>query len=278
MKYFLLIITCIATLSQAMETTLPKKTKRGALIAIEGIDGSGKSTLAKHLFNALEEKYRYLTHIVLTKEPGDTEVGKKIREIVQFQRKPLHPVTEYLLFAADRTEHFNKVIIPALQSNSIVISDRLADSSLAYQGYGRRIDKDKIRETNKWAMQHTKPDLTIFVKVPLEVAIERIQKRNEDFSTFEKASFLADVKSGFEEIYGSYTNSILFEQLEKSLQEFCVQKSGDCVNLTTFDGTDFEKIHGKCIGLMTVDGTENEETVARKTIVAVEQWIENHCQ
>jgi len=276
-KYFLLLTSLIAIhFSHAMELAISEKMKRGALIAIEGIDGSGKSTLAQHLYTALKEKYLY-SNVLLTKEPGDTEAGKKIREIVvQAQEKPLNPVAEFLLFAADRAEHFDKVIKPALNTNSIIISDRLADSSLAYQGYGKGIDKDNIRKINRWAMQDITPDLTIFVNVPVEIAIERIQKRNEAFSVFEKAPFLKDVERGFKEMYSHFMNSTEFAQFNKTMQKILTDY-GKRVNLTTFDGQDFEKIHGKYIRLMTVDGTEKEEDVARKTIIAVKQWIENHC-
>jgi len=275
MKYIALLTSIVFIHSYAMETTHNNQFKRGALIAIEGIDGSGKSTLAQHLYKALKQKYN---SVILTKEPGDTEVGKEIREIVQQQTEPLNPKTEFLLFAADRAEHFSKVIIPALEKKSIIISDRLADSSMAYQGYGRDLNKNIIRQTNEWAMYGTQPNLTIFVKVPVKIALERIAKRNENRSAFEKKPLLKKVANGFEEIYKPYIKNTDFETIAKSFQKDLIKVNGNCVNLVIVDDVDFEEIHGNCIRLITVDGRESEEIVAQKTITAVERWIENHCK
>src|SRR3972149_5899470 len=123
------------------------------LITLEGIDGSGKSTLAKKMADTLH-------NVVLTKEPGGSALGKKLREILQMQPVPITPIAEFLLFAADRAQHFDEVVIPALEQNKIVISDRMADSSLVYQGYGRGINMENIKLVNKWVMQDITPDIT----------------------------------------------------------------------------------------------------------------------
>src|SRR5690606_1203285 len=167
---------------------------KGLLIAIEGIDGSGKSTLAHNLFTLLHSK-QY--SVLLTKEPGDTALGKKIRELVQTQTIPLATKSEYLLFAADRAQHFSELIIPALTQKKIIISDRLSDSSLAYQGYGRGLELERLHQINQWAMNDTTPNLTIFVRVPVDTALERVTKRSE-LSVFEKKHFLEKVANGFE--------------------------------------------------------------------------------
>jgi dTMP kinase len=175
---------------------MPMLTK-GLLIAIEGIDGSGKSTLARNLFTLLHDKqYKAL----LTKEPGDTQLGKKIRELVQTQTIPLSPVAEYLLFAADRAQHFTEMIIPALTDKKIILSDRLSDSSLAYQGYGRDLELSQLQSINSWAMNNIVPDLTIFVRVPVANALERVTNRGT-LSAFEKIAFLDKVANGFEMLY-----------------------------------------------------------------------------
>lgn len=282
MKYMMISATLmLSIISHAMET---EKTQlsRGVLIAIEGIDGSGKSTLARHLYDALQEKY---AHVQLTKEPGDTEVGKKIREIVQTQTIPLDPLAEFLLFAADRTEHFSQMIIPHLKENYIIISDRLADSSLAYQGYGRGLDKDMIKSINARAMHNRQPDLTIFVKIPVETALERIQKRNEAVSAFEKKSFLKKVAAGFEEIYEKYYSSEDFKtQLRKEAQQLYIKSlesprktalaaSAKKFNLTTLNPTEFETIPAKHVKLITVDGAQPETEIADSTIAVVNEWI-----
>ena len=111
--------------------------KHGILIAVEGIDGSGKSSFAKNLTEF------FTSHDIatcLTKQPGGTPLGKQLRHILQTQSVPLCSKAEYLLFAADRAQHMHEVIAPALQEKKIVISDRLADSSIIYQGYGRGLE------------------------------------------------------------------------------------------------------------------------------------------
>jgi len=180
---------------------------KGLLIAIEGIDGSGKSTLAHNLFTLLHSK-QY--SVLLTKEPGDTALGKKIRELVQTQTIPLATKSEYLLFAADRAQHFSELIIPALTQKKIIISDRLSDSSLAYQGYGRGLELERLHQINQWAMNDTTPNLTIFVRVPVDTALERVTKRSE-LSVFEKKHFLEKVANGFEMLYKNRTNVIIVD-------------------------------------------------------------------
>lgn len=281
MKY--LVITAVMILSSISFTMEPSHTplQRGILIAIEGIDGSGKSTLARHLYTALEKKY---TNVSLTKEPGDTPVGQKIRELVQTQITPLDAKTEYLLFAADRAEHFAHVIKPLLEQKHIIISDRLADSSLAYQGYGRNLDNDMIQLTNQWAMNNRKPDLTIFVKIPVKIALERIQKRNETISTFEKESFLQTVATGFEKIYENYCTIDRFEKFSKFNQEHYIrllkQKRNSLAypattefNLTTLDPEKFKLCPAKYVKLITIDGTKSETEIADKTVAIVDEWI-----
>jgi len=184
---------------------------RGILIAIEGIDGSGKSTLAKNVSLSLEQQG---FNTILTKEPGDSELGKEIRTLVQTQNIPISPRAQYLLFAADRAQHFIEVIIPALKENAIIISDRLSDSSLAYQGYGNGLDLAMVNSINAWSMHTIIPDLTIFVRVPVEIALERCNKRGT-LSAYEKRKdFLYKVADGFEELYKNRTDVIIVDGTE----------------------------------------------------------------
>ena len=124
-------------------------THPGYFVSIEGIDGCGKTTLAQRL-------QAMLTHaghqVLLTKEPGGSELGKSLRAILQTQEMPIGGKAEFLLFAADRAQHFEKIIIPALREGKVVITDRCADSSLAYQGYGHNLDRTIITTVNNWAM------------------------------------------------------------------------------------------------------------------------------
>ena len=177
-----------------------KNLQHGILIALEGIDGSGKTTLAQFLATQLMHAGY---SVVLTKEPGGTEFGKQMRSIVQNRTTLLTPETEFLLFAADRAQHIHDVVKPALEKNCIVISDRMADSSLAYQGYGRGVDSAMIKNINHWVMAGTKPDLLLYIDLDVETAFNRIMQRKELLTDFEKEkkSFFERVVAGFEEIF-----------------------------------------------------------------------------
>jgi len=199
---------------------------KGILVAIEGIDGSGKSTLVRNLYSALEKLKFPVIH---TKEPGGSALGKQLRTILQTQTMPVSPQAEYLLFAADRAQHFDEVIIPNLEQNNIILSDRMSDSSLVYQGYGRGLDLYMIRRINRWVMKDIKPDLTIYVSISLEVACERIQKRKETLTTFEREhiSFLEKLIFGFETIYKDQKNVILIDGNQKP--EIITQQALDII-------------------------------------------------
>jgi len=202
--------------------------KSGILIAIEGIDGSGKSTLAKNISLLLEQQG---FNTLLTKEPGDSELGKEIRELVCAQNVPISPMAQYLLFAADRAQHFTELIIPALAKNALIICDRLADSSLAYQSYGNGVDMEMVKSINAWSMQNIIPDLTIFVSVPVETALERCGKRGS-LSAYEKKDFLQRVADGFEEIYKNRDNVIIVDGTEspENLNQIVINKMKEWLN------------------------------------------------
>lgn len=183
---------------------------RGILVAIEGIDGSGKSTLAKNLYALLTQQG---CSTVLTKEPGGTQLGKQLRTILQEKNVPVCQKAEYLLFATDRAQHFEELIIPALQNKKIVISDRMADSSLAYQGFGRGLDLNMISTINAWAMQNIKPNITFYVEISVETAIERIIARNEKLTSFEKENreFMERIINGFSAIFKKRTDVVYLD-------------------------------------------------------------------
>ncbi|HLE76609.1 MAG TPA: dTMP kinase, partial [Gammaproteobacteria bacterium] len=179
------------------------------LICIEGIDGSGKSTLAKQLAALLQKDGRT---VVLTKEPGGSALGKQLRTILQTQPVPINPISEFLLFAADRAQHVKEVIKPALAQGAIVITDRMGDSSLVYQGYGRGIDTTMIQTVNAWALQGIAPDLTLYVKIDGTTAAQRIKKRGA-LSAFEKEQndFTERLIAGFNELYRNRTDVITLD-------------------------------------------------------------------
>lgn len=169
------------------------------LITLEGIDGSGKTAAAGALYAHLAKNY----HVILTKEPGGTDLGKHLRSLLQQRNCPVSSHAELLLFAADRAQHFHERVLPALQSGTIVISDRMADSSRAYQGFGRGLDDAWIDRLSRWAMQDRMPDVTVYLKLPYEIARQRLQKRNEEVTAFEqeRAAFFERVIAGFDELF-----------------------------------------------------------------------------
>ena len=140
-------------------------------ITLEGIEGSGKSTqlrkLAEQIPNALA-----------TKEPGGTPTADRIRAILLDTRATIDPVAELFLFAASRRQHVMEVIRPALAAGRVVLCDRFTDATLAYQGFGRRLDLDRLRWLNDWATDSLRPVLTLIFDLPEEVGLQRARSRN----------------------------------------------------------------------------------------------------
>jgi len=162
-------------------------------VTFEGIDGSGKSTQAKILKEKLEESgYK----VILTKEPGGTPFGELIRNILL--NFDMDPYSEFLLFASDRRHHVKNLIIPKLKEGFIVISDRFHDSSVAYQGYGRRVPLDFISKVHKEILEGIEPDVTILVDVPVSIGINRLKSKDR----IEKmgVNFLENVRKGYFEL------------------------------------------------------------------------------
>jgi len=150
-------------------------------ISFEGIEGSGKSTLLRNL-----QKY-YLKkdiEILFTKEPGGTDLGKDIRDILLNPTSLISPEAELLLLMADRIEHVKTRINPNLKKNKIIFCDRYIDSTIAYQGKGRNLSEDKIKELIN-ILNLPIPDLTILLDLPVEDGLLRANKRNE-LDRFEK--------------------------------------------------------------------------------------------
>ncbi|MFD7885218.1 dTMP kinase [Streptomyces bauhiniae] len=166
----------------------------GFFISLEGGDGAGKSTQAE----ALAEWIRAKGHeVVLTREPGATPVGKRLRSILlDVSEAGLSHRAEALLYAADRAEHVDTVVRPALERGAVVISDRYIDSSVAYQGAGRDLSPTEIARINRWATGGLVPHLTVLLDVPPEVARERFTEAPDRLES-EPAEFHARVRSGF---------------------------------------------------------------------------------
>lgn len=200
--------------------------ENGILIALEGIDGSGKTTLAKNLASMLQKSGH---ETVLTKEPGDTPVGKTIRLIINESKEDIVPVTEFLLFSADRAQHIQQVVKPALNAGKIVISDRMADSSLAYQGYGRGLDLNFIKTVTKCVMSNVEPDLIIYLALDFSTAIKRIMSGRQHLTRFEKEEqeFYKNIINGFEQIFKERQNVLKLDASQD--KETLAQKAFDNV-------------------------------------------------
>jgi dTMP kinase len=146
----------------------------GVFIAFEGADASGKSTQ----IGLLADRLRSLGHqVVATREPGGTAVGKRIRALVldhSDEGAVLSPRAEALLMAADRAQHVAEVVRPALAQGSVVLADRYLGSSIAYQGVGRGLGVAPIEQLSMWATEDLVPTLTVVIKVPVEVSLDRL--------------------------------------------------------------------------------------------------------
>ena len=161
--------------------------KKGLFITVEGVDGAGKSTAMAWL----AEQIAAQRTTVLTREPGGTPLGERLRELLLHEEMDLE--TETLLMFAARLEHIAQVIVPALARGEVVISDRFTDATFAYQGGGRGVSWDKIVQLEQWVQGDLQPDFTLLFDVPLEVARARITQRaaqtQEALDKFEQESF-----------------------------------------------------------------------------------------
>jgi len=144
-------------------------------ITFEGIEGSGKTTQIKLLVAVLQAKGY---DCVATREPGATRIGEKIRAILlDSNHTAMLPITELLLYEADRAQHVREVIEPALAANKIVVSDRFFDATTVYQGYARRYDLKVIEQVHRMVVGRLKPDLTILLDLPVELGLKRAWQR-----------------------------------------------------------------------------------------------------
>lgn len=169
--------------------------KRGLFITFEGLDASGKSTQIAELEKWLDEKG---LSPVVTREPGGTALGEKIRELLlDKSNADMLPVTEAYLYAASRAQHVREKILPALEEGRIVISDRYLDSSIAYQGWGRELG-DEAAAINRSAVAGVMPDLTILLMTDPEDFRKRRPDGSEDRIESEQSSFHDRVRMGFE--------------------------------------------------------------------------------
>jgi dTMP kinase len=168
----------------------------GLFITLEGGDGVGKSTQAALIEQWLVERGRT---VVRTREPGGTDAGVEIREIVLHHRGDIAPRAEALLYAADRAHHIATVVRPALDRGEIVVQDRYIDSSVAYQGAGRVLDAGEIRDLSLWAAEGLQPDLTILLDLDEDTARARLDTARTRYDRLEseRSDFHARVRSAY---------------------------------------------------------------------------------
>ena len=174
---------------------------RGKFIVFEGIDGCGKTTQIEEISKWIPTSglLRGDSKLVKTREPGGSSLGKKLRNLILDNNKNNKPssLAELLLYSADRAEHVSKIITPALEKEDWVLSDRFADSTLAYQGYGRHINLEIIKNIESIVCQGEHPDLTIFLEITAEESILRRKNLVPDRIESEGIKFLQRVNEGF---------------------------------------------------------------------------------
>ena len=181
----------------------------GKFITLEGVDGAGKTTHIEFIKNYLSDLN--INH-VMTREPGGTALGEKLRDILLHDE--MNPQTETMLMFAARNEHIDKIIRPNLIKGAVVISDRFTDATYAYQAGGKGVKDEKIDILKKWVQEDLRPDLTFLFDLPVEVSIERLNKTRK-LDKFERED-----KSFHKKIREKYLTLV-----EASPERFCVLNS-----------------------------------------------------
>ncbi|MEN9603991.1 MAG: hypothetical protein RL545_680 [Actinomycetota bacterium] len=177
-------------------------------ISFEGIDGVGKSTQIRFAEEYLKARGR---EVVCTLEPGGTELGQEIRNLLLHRKGVVAPRAEALLYAADRAHHVETKVRPALEAGKVVLTDRYLDSSVAYQGAGRNLSADEVRNISMWAVGGLLPDLTVLVDLDPAIAAERRKGTGQEADRLEseKLEFFQAVRNEFLKLAASEPNRFL---------------------------------------------------------------------
>jgi dTMP kinase len=170
--------------------------ERGKFITIDGVEGAGKSTQIEFICEYLKAKG---VNVVLTREPGGTDVGEKIRTLLLSNSTgKMHADTELMMMFAARNEHIQNKIMPTLGRGDWVLSDRFTDASYAYQGGGRGLDVERIAQLEQWVLQDFTPDMTLLLDVPVEVGMSRVESRGKkDRIELEATDFFNRVRQAY---------------------------------------------------------------------------------
>lgn len=198
---------------------------KGYLITFEGPDGAGKTTVLQEVIKELAPQLR--ESYLITREPGGSKISERIREIIlDPANQEMDNKTEALLYAASRSQLVSEVIRPALEAGKIVFSDRFVDSSLAYQGVGRKLGIDEVKAINDFATGYLEPNLTLFLDLDPKVGLARIEKLRpdqEDRLEQEKIEFHQHLYHGYQKINQKYSQRIKIVDASAPLSEVVSQ-------------------------------------------------------
>ena len=207
--------------------------KKGIFISFEGIEGTGKTIQSRLLCEHLMKKgYK----VILTEEPGGTRIGLKIRDLLlSTENREITPVAELLLYNASRSQHIKEVILPAINNSSVVITDRFSDSTVAYQGFGRRIDLGYIDFIERIVTEGLKPDITLLLDLDVEIGLMRNKGINKtDRLELEDLEFHKRVRNGYLKIAAKEPERIKLIDASGSIEEInkkIIQIIGDFLNI-----------------------------------------------
>lgn len=192
--------------------------QRGLFISLEGIDGCGKTTLKEQLENHLNKKYE----VLMVREPGGTEISEKIRGmLLDIRNEGMLARTEAFLYAAARSQLVEEIIRPALESGKVVIADRYMDSTIAYQGYGRGLDIDFLKELNTLCTAGLTPDLTLLLDIDPQEGQRRRRQEIPDRLEKEGLDFQSRIRSGYLQIQQQEADRIKLLNGTQSIPEVC---------------------------------------------------------
>ena len=189
--------------------------KRGYFITFEGADGCGNTTQLELLAQYLKEKNK---EVIITREPGAKGLGEKIREILLNYEGEVSDRCESFLFLADRAQHIDMIVNPAVKAGKIVLCDRHIDSSVAYQGYGRGLDVEQIDRLNMLATNGKRPDLTLVFDIDVETSMKRVGKEKDRMESA-GVEFFNRVREGYLELAKQEPERICVLDATKSIDE-----------------------------------------------------------
>lgn len=194
---------------------------KGLFITFEGGDGSGKSTQLQLLVEWLEQHGRV---VMTTREPGGTELGDELREIVLHRRGHVTPKAEALMYAADRAHHIATKVRPALERGEVVVQDRYLDSSVAYQGVARGLGAAEVRDISLWATESLLPDLTILLDIDEKAGRERLDSSRTRYDRLEaeEQEFHARVRAAYLELAKAEPERFLIADAAASVQDIAI--------------------------------------------------------